>query len=213
MGSIGPSHREQTPGEERWNVGTHFAGAVLIIIGGLILLFKKDMTALQVWGVWVYTMGTFSLFVASTIYHWVKRPRRKRYWRIIDHIAIYYIIAGTYTPVILNHLWPDGEYLLWLVWSIAAVGTVLKLYFTGRFKVLSSGLYLAMGYLLFLEYSAIYDALSTTQFRYLLAGGFFYTVGIIFYQLDNRKYFHSVWHFFVLCGAAAHYGMVYLSYR
>jgi len=203
--------RIQSPFEERLNAWSHGIGAALGIAGLILLIiFLKQETPYALFSVIVYGISIIILFLASTFYHAVSGERRKHYFRIVDHISIYLLIAGTYTPVLLITL-PDslGWELFWTVWGIAAFGVVLKLFFTGRFETFSTLLYLVMGWLIVFDFSTLADRMETNGLLLLFAGGLFYTVGIIFYAIEKIPYNHVIWHFFVLGGAICHFFMVY----
>ena len=157
----------------------------------------------------VYGISIIVLFTASTFYHSIKNTGKKHYFRIVDHISIYLLIAGTYTPVLLITLeqslgWP----LLWMVWGIAAFGIILKLFFTGQFEIISTLLYLVMGWLIVFDFSALSDLVHPKAIVLLFAGGLAYTLGIIFNVIDRIPYNHVVWHVFVLAGAVFHFFMI-----
>jgi len=203
--------RIQSPFEERLNAWSHGLGAALGIAGlVLLIVFLKKEIPYALFSVIVYGISIIILFLASTFYHAVSGERRKHYFRIVDHISIYLLIAGTYTPVLLIML-PDslGWELFWTVWGIAAFGVVLKLFFTGRFETFSTLLYLVMGWLIVFDFSTLADRMETNGLLLLFAGGLFYTVGIIFYAIEKIPYNHVIWHFFVLGGAICHFFMVY----
>ena len=140
----------------------------------------------------------------------ITSSKRKHYFRIADHIGIYFLIAGTYTPVLLLVI-PNGLgwTLFWVVWGIAAIGLLLKLFFTGKFERFSTFLYLAMGWLAIIPYGELTAALDSKGLTWLIAGGVAYTVGVVFYAVERIPYNHFIWHLFVLGGAACHFVMVY----
>ncbi len=200
----------QTPKEERLNVLTHGVGALLGVVG-LVLLILKDSqkTDWSLFSVIVYGLSIIILFTASTLYHYVTKIKRKHYFRVLDHISIYILIAGTYTPVLLISLekslgWP----LFWAVWGIAAFGVVLKLFFTGRFTLFSTLLYLVMGWLIVFDFSALSEIMHPNGILLLMAGGISYTVGIVFFLVNKIPYNHVIWHLFVLAGAIFHFFMI-----
>lgn len=200
---------KQTRLEERLNTWSHAIGAVLGIAGLVLLIMQQQGTPWSLFSVLVYGMSIIVLFSASALYHAVKSEQRKHYFRIVDHISIYLLIAGTYTPVLLLMLadskgWP----LFWTVWGIAAFGMVLKLFFTGRFEVFSTLLYLVMGWLIVFDFTTLADRMHTNGLLLLFAGGLFYTVGIVFYAIHKIPYNHVIWHVFVLAGAICHYCMI-----
>ena len=204
--------RVQTPFEERLNAVSHGVGALLGIAAlVLMLVFYDTQKPWALFSVLVYGISIIILFLASTMYHSVVKEHLKHYFRIIDHISIYLLIAGTYTPVLLLLL-PDsnGWPLFWVVWGIAAFGVILKLFFTGRFEVFSTLLYLVMGWLIVFDYSALAARIHPAGLLLLFAGGLSYTVGIVFYAIDKIPYNHVVWHLFVLGGAICHFLMILL---
>ncbi|MEP5253431.1 MAG: hemolysin III family protein [Winogradskyella arenosi] len=203
--------RIQTKREELLNAWTHGIGALLGVVALVLLLFNADkLTPWSVFSVIVYGLSIIILFLASTLYHAVEDEQRKYYFRIVDHISIYVLIAGTYTPVLLLVL-PDslGWLLFYTVWGIAAFGVILKLFFTGRFEIFSTLLYLVMGWLIVFDFSNLSIEMGSDGILWLFAGGLFYTVGIIFYAINKIPYNHVIWHLFVLGGAICHFFMVY----
>jgi len=203
--------RIQTPFEERLNAWSHGLGAALGVVGlVLLIVFLKSETPYALFSVIVYGLSIIILFLASTLYHAVKGEKRKHYFRIVDHISIYLLIAGTYTPVLLITL-PDssGWILFWVVWGIAAFGVILKLFFTGKFETFSTLLYLVMGWIIVFDFSTLTERMANNGLYLLFAGGAFYTLGILFYAIDKIPYNHVIWHFFVLGGAICHFLMVY----
>lgn len=203
--------RKQTPFEERLNSLTHAIGAGIGIIALLLLVLHNSYkTDWSLFGVVVYGLTIILLFSASTLYHYVDAEKPKHYFRILDHISIYFLIAGTYTPVALITLEASkGWYLFATVWGIAAFGTVLKVFFTGRFEIFSILLYLVMGWLVVFDFSYLAEQLGTTGIFWLFAGGLAYTTGILFYTIHKIKFNHVIWHLFVLAGAICHFIMVY----
>ena len=203
--------RIQTKQEELFNTLTHGLGA-LLGIAGLILLFvfrdtEKPWSLLSVI---IYGLSVIILFLASTLYHAFSDEKKKHYFRILDHISIYLLIAGTYTPVLLLMLLDSkGWHLFWTVWVIAVFGLILKLFFTGKFEIFSTLLYLVMGWLIVFDFTALKQAMPSEGLWLMYTGGFFYTIGIIFYAYEKMPYNHVIWHLFVLVGAIAHYFMIF----
>ena len=197
--------------EEKLNAYSHAVGIVLAIVGG-ILLFKNYSGSVPFMqgSIIAYTSSLILLFTASTIYHAVENPKFKRRLRILDHISIYYLIAGTYTPVCMSVLLPSkGLLLFYLVWGIALFGTVLKIFFTGRFEVFSLVLYGVMGWLIVIDLPYLLEHMSSKGLIYLALGGAFYTIGIVFYAIKKIPYNHLIWHFFVLGGAVSHWWLIH----
>ena len=197
------------PAEEKGNVYTHFVGVLASIFGGYWMLTHLHSENPRVLlGVILYLSSLVVLFSASTIYHAVTEKYRS-YWQRVDHIAIYFLIAGSYTPVGLTVLYDsNGPILITAVWGLAALGLVYKLFFFERWNWLSLVLYLAMGWLVVLDFESVRLTFSSTALTYLLLGGFSYTIGVVFYRWYSWKWHHLVWHVFVLGGAFFHYLMV-----
>lgn len=203
--------RLQTSFEEQLNTYTHAIGAFLGLIGlVLLIVFSEQKAGWHLFSVIVYGLSVIILFTASSIYHAVKSEKRKHYFRIVDHISIYLLIAGTYTPVTLITLSNSlGWELFWAVWSIAGFGLVLKLFFTGKFETFSTLLYLVMGWLIVFDFSNVSNLIGNNGVMLLFAGGLFYTVGIVFYAIHKIPYNHVIWHLFVLAGAICHFLMIF----
>ena len=203
--------RIQTRREEHFNAATHALGALLGIAGFILLIiFESKKTDWSLFSVIVYGLSIIILFSASALYHSVKSEKKKHYFRIIDHISIYLLIAGTYTPILLITLAESkGWTLFWVVWGIAVFGLVLKIFFTGRFELFSTLLYLVMGWLIVFDFSTLIELMPTNGIIFLIIAGLAYTVGIIFYAVDRIPYNHVIWHLFVLTGAIFHYFMVF----
>lgn len=203
--------RQQSLFEEKLNAITHAFGALFGVIAlVLLILFDTHKTSFSLGSVIVYGTSIIILFTASTLYHSVKKRKLKHYFRIIDHISIYLLIAGTYTPVLLITLNDSlGWMLFYIVWGIAAFGVILKLFFTGRFEIFSTLLYLVMGWLIVFDFSNFSELVSSNAVLLLFAGGLAYTGGIIFYAIEKIKFNHVIWHLFVLAGAVCHFFMIF----
>ncbi|MDA7557938.1 hemolysin III family protein [Flavobacteriaceae bacterium] len=201
---------EQTKFEEYLNAISHGIGAFLGLIGlALLISYDTSKTAWSLFSVIVYGISIIILFTASTLYHAVSNPRQKHYYRIIDHISIYLLIAGTYTPILLITLEDSiGWILFCIMWGLALIGMILKLFYTGRFEIFSTLLYLIMGWMIVFDFTALSDSVPSEAILWLFAGGLFYTVGIIFYAIHRIPYNHVIWHFFVLAGAISHFIMI-----
>ena len=195
--------------EEKLNIYSHALGMVFAVIGSLLLIYSSLNSAK--WpSVLIYCLSLILLFSASTLYHAALTPIRKENLRKLDHISIYYLIAGTYTPVCLLVLHSSkGVFLLYTVWGIALLGTLLKLKFTGKFETLSLLLYAVMGWIIVIDIKKFLVLTTTEEIVLLALGGFFYTFGILFYALKRIPYNHFIWHLFVLGGAISHWMMIY----
>ncbi|HLT71584.1 MAG TPA: hemolysin III family protein [Cyclobacteriaceae bacterium] len=190
--------------EEIVNAATHGIGIGLALAGFIILIVQSEAKALP--GLIVYGLSLILLYLASTIYHSVSHPRKKLLFKKLDHIAIFILIAGTYTPFCLSalHGWP-GWMLLAAVWCLAAVGILFKVFHAGRHEVISLILYVATGWLVIVAIKPIYHSLSGLGFALLMLGGLFYSAGIIFYVSRRIRYNHAIWHLFVLAGSSFHF--------
>jgi len=197
--------------EEKFNTISHGVGAVLAMVGMIVLInANSHKSVYATFAIIIYSISLISMLTVSTIYHAVENRIWKLRTRILDHINIYYLIAGTYTPVALITLINGNGWLIFgTVWGIAAVGTILKLFFTGKFEIISLLLYLAMGWLIVLDFQNLVDNTSENGINLLMLGGAFYTIGIIFYAVRRIPYNHFIWHLFVLCGAISHWFFIY----
>jgi hemolysin III len=200
-------HDFAPPHEERWNALSHGLGVVLGLVGASVLVtlaaVRGDSTRLTAAAVFGATLVV--LYVASTLYHAIPHPGAKARLKVFDHCAIYALIAGTYTPFALVGLrGQGGTALLAAVWALAAAGIAFKWFWTGRFKRLSTVLYLAMGWTAVWVAGPLIRVLDTATLMWLLGGGIAYSAGTIFY-LSRRPYAHAAWHGFVLAGSVCHY--------
>jgi hemolysin III len=194
--------------QERASSATHALGLVLALcaVPALMILAYLRGTPLHLAGFGVYGGALVLAYAASTLYHHARKPRLRRRFRVLDHVAIYLLIAGTYTPVVL--LFVEGFWrwaILGAVWALAALGAAFKLYYTGRYPRVSLAFYLAMGWGIVLAPRPILDALPLPVLLWLLAGGLLYTVGAVFYRWERVPYNHVVWHLFVLGGSVCHF--------
>lgn len=154
----------------------------------------------------VFGVCLLLLYIASTLYHAARHPVVKARLKVFDHCAIYLLIAGTYTPFTLIGLrGPWGWWLFGTIWTLALAGVIFKLFFTGRFKRLSTMLYIAMGWLVLVAIKPMWGALDGWTLGWLFAGGVCYTAGTVFYHRPSLKYSHAIWHMFVLAGSLCHY--------
>lgn len=195
-------------GDEWANCLTHGIGLILSIIGMIFLLLFpfQDGNHLKMLNYAIYGFSLILLYGASTFYHAVKSPKIKQQLRTLDHCAIYLLIAGSYTPFtiyILGGVW--GWTLFSLVWGIAFLGIIAKIYFGHRFKLLSTALYLFMGWLIVIAAEPLMQMLHLHGLYLMILGGLCYTGGVIFFIMDKRPFFHAIWHLFVMGGSVSHY--------
>ncbi|MFV0540422.1 MAG: PAQR family membrane homeostasis protein TrhA [Aestuariibaculum sp.] len=203
--------RIQTPFEEKLNTLTHIFGALLGVVGLILMLIhNSNKTPYSLFSIWVYGCSIIVLFTASAVYHATKSKKKKHYFRILDHISIYLLIAGTYTPItLIALLHSKGWSLFGLEWGIATFGIILKLFFTGKFNVFSTLLYLVMGWVIVIDYVELKHVMDPNGVNLLFAGGVAYTFGVVFYAVEKMLYNHVIWHLFVLAGAIFHFFMIY----
>lgn len=195
--------------EEFWNALTHFIGLLGSIIGICYLLFiNNDLPIISLSGVLFFGFGLVSVYLSSTLYHYVSEPVLKEKLRIFDHISIYYLIAGSYAPVcLITLLDKSGIYIFIAVCIIALFGTIFKLFYTGKFEKISLGLYLVMGWLILIDIRTLFEILELNAVILLALSGLSYTLGTIFYSME-KKYAHTIWHLFVVAGSSFHFFLV-----
>lgn len=200
------------PHEEKINAISHALGAVLAAIASIFMLVKGSYLPLgQFIGLCVYALSLILLFAASSLYHYAESPQRRGWYKKLDHTAIYYLIAGTYTPFLSIALpTAKAQYLLIALWVIAVIGTLFKLVFIHRFQKISLIAYLVMGWLALLVMDDMQRFLSKPALTFLIIGGLSYTIGALFYALKKVRYTHAIWHIFVLIGAGSHFLSIYL---
>jgi len=203
------SERIQSMGEEIANSISHGVGALFAAAAAPILV----ITALQrgevtiVVGASVFAATMILLYFTSTLYHALPHSRAKKLFQILDHGAIFLLIAGTYTPFTLGVLEGTWGWMLFgLVWSLALIGIVMKATYGVRASRVSTIIYLLMGWSVLLFIEPLLEHLSPRGFFWLLAGGIFYTFGVVFYVIDGKvRYAHFIWHLFVIAGTACHF--------
>ena len=204
-------HKQQTFIEEILNSVTHGIGALLGIaaLALLVVLSAEQGSAIKVVSCTIFGASLILMYSASAVYHALKKPKWKYFFKILDHSSIYLLIAGSYTPIVLVMLPADwGWSLFGVIWGFALVGLVFKLFATGKFEVISTVAYVCMGWLAIIAIKPLYDALSGAGFFWLLAGGLSYTLGVVFYAWDSLRFGHAIWHLFVLGGSICHFFLI-----
>ena len=194
--------------QELWNALTHGLGAAAALAGGAVLITLAAIwgDAWQLAGAIVFGVALLLLYTASTLYHAIQHPIAKGRLKVFDHCAIYLLIAGTYTPFTLVSLrGPWGWSLFAAIWTLAVAGVVFKLFFTGRFKRLSTAIYIAMGWLVVVAAKPMLSSLDGWTLGWLLAGGAAYTLGTFFYHRESIPHSHAIWHLFVIAGSVCHF--------
>ena len=202
-----------SPTEEKLNIWSHAFGIFLSIIALVLLIIK----AVQQDNIWmmisfpIFGVSLILLYLASTLYHASKEPQKRFKLKVFDHAAIYVLIAGSYTPFTLVSLNGETGWLIFsMVWVMAFTGIILKLFFTGRFKVISTAMYVLMGWLIVFYFQELTAHLHEKGVFYLILGGVLYTIGAILYSIKKIKFNHAIFHFFVLAGSFCHFLSIYL---
>ena len=201
--------RKQTITEEWFNTLSHGLTA-LATIGGLVILIILGINNPKPWSLFsaiIYGVSLVVLYLSSTLYHGTQKEKVKHFFNVLDHCSIYFLIAGTYTPIVLVAI---GGTMGWLFfsfqWGVALIGVFMKVFFVGKYKTLSVVMYALMGWVIVVKIDLLRSALVNQAFWLLFAGGVAYTLGIIFYALDSRlKLAHFIWHLFVIAGSVLHF--------
>ncbi len=190
-----------TPEEEKANFWTHILGVIYGLIG-----IYLSITDGKHWSAFVFFLTCIILYSSSSLYHFATGKKQKMLFKKLDHISIYLLIAGTFTPFCFDLLSDEkiGQNLGFGIWGIALLGTIFKIFFTGKYEIISLASYLGMGWLGFLMFGRIGELAGTEVVNLLLYGGISYTVGVVFYVMRKLKYHHAIWHVFVLGGTVFH---------
>ncbi len=205
--------KRYTLGEEIFNSVSHGTGGLLAIAGTVVLIVFSAIysNAWAVVGSAIFGASMIILYTMSTLYHAITNKKAKSFFRIMDHNTIFLLIAGTYTPITLVPLrGPVGWVLFGVIWATAILGIVLNSIDLEKFKKLSLVCYVIMGWAVIFTIKPMIRSVPTQSLIFLLVGGIFYTVGIVFYVLKKIKYFHSIWHLFTIGGTVFHYFSILL---
>ncbi len=209
-----PHEAHYTLREERLNSLTHGLGALLSAIGTLVLVLAAAREG-DVWKIVSFSVFGASLvllYSASAFYHASRSPKAREIWKMLDHCAIFLLIAGTYTPFLLVNLrGPTGWTLFGIIWGLALAGITLKLVFGHRYKILRVIVYLAMGWLIVFAAGELNTHVSGLGVRLTVIGGVVYTLGVVFYLADRLPYNHAIWHLFVVGGSLCHFYAIYYA--
>ncbi|WP_124222573.1 PAQR family membrane homeostasis protein TrhA [Aquisalibacillus elongatus] len=199
---------EFTRKEEHINALTHGLGALLSIAGLVILIVYSSLYG-NVWhivSVTVYGTSMLIMYLSSTIVHSLRDGKAKDFFLFLDHSSIYLFIAGTYTPILLVLLrGPIGWTLLGVIWGVAILGIIFKIFFVKRFMIVSTLIYIFLGWFIVFVWNPLAAEMALEGLVYLIVGGIFYSVGSIFYMWRGFPYHHAVWHLFVIAGSAFHF--------
>lgn len=206
--------RKYTLGEELFNAITHGIGALLSVAGCVILLVRCHQLGDGVAAVSsaIYGATLIVLYTMSTLYHALANEKAKAVFRVFDHVTIYLLIAGTYTPYTLACLGGAfGWTLFGIVWAAAIVGIVFSSISLRRFQKLSMICYIAMGWVILIAIKPLWQVIGTLPMVFLVIGGVLYTGGVLFYQMKESRYMHSIWHLFVIAGSIFQYFSILLA--
>ncbi|HOD49935.1 MAG TPA: hemolysin III family protein [Candidatus Hydrogenedentes bacterium] len=200
--------REQTRREELVNSATHGVAVALSIAALTVLVVFSSLQGdpWKIVGFSIYGASLIALYTASTVYHAVPSRRFRPFLRRLDHSCIYLLIAGTYTPfvlVVVRDAW--GWTLFGLVWASAITGILFKIFYTGRFEIVSTLWYVMMGWTAIIAIKPLIQTMPAGVWPWLVGGGLCYTFGVLFYAMGKLRYNHAVWHLFVLCGSLLHF--------
>ena len=202
----------ETKEEEFWNWVTHGLGIILTLIGiPFLFIYNTELTPYSTPSLLFLSGGLLFVYCSSTAYHYVESNNLKEKLRVLDHISIYYLITGSYAPVCfitLNDY--SGLPIFFTVLGLSILGTIFKIFSDDRYNKLSLILYLLLGWLIVVDIDTLFSLLDSKAKNLLIAGGIFYTVGVLFYLLEKIKYNHAIWHIFVLLGSVSHYLLVLL---
>ena len=203
---------QQTYIEEMLNSISHGIAAIASIIGFIaLIIFTSSHQEWMLFSTIVYGMSLIILYTSSALYHGSRNKKMKQVFRILDHCSIFVLIAGTYTPVLLISIGGSiGWWIFGIQWTLALMGFIFKFFYTGKHESISILIYIIMGWMITIKWDYLTNAISDSALNLLLAGGIIYTIGIFFYILDSKiKYFHFIWHLFVIAGSTLHYIMIF----
>src|SRR5690625_1711737 len=199
---------QYTKNEERANAITHGFGVILSIAALVILIVFAALNgdAWHIVSVTIFGTTMLLMYLASTIVHSLPKGKAKNIFLFLDHSAIYLFIAGTYTPILLVLLrGPIGWTLFGIVWGVAILGIVFKVFFTNRFVIVSTLLYILLGWLIIFAWKPLSQQMELAGLIYLIIGGVLYSIGTIFYMWRGFRYHHAIWHLFVILGSLFHF--------
>ena len=199
-----------TLSEEIANAITHGFGVIFAILSAIFLIYSSPKNFCSLFCVCVYETTIFILYNISTLYHALGICKAKKVFRVLDHCSIFLSIAGTYTPICFFKMGLIGKIMLFIIWFIAIIGIILNSVDLKKHAKISLLCYMFMGWAIIFTIKPLMNSISTYQFRLLLFGGVSYSIGVLFYLFGKKiKYFHSLWHIFVLLGSILHFLMIY----
>jgi len=204
--------RVYSPREEKLNIISHGLGFILAIPATVLLIIKASLhgDAWQIVSVSIYGVSMMTLYLASTLYHSSKDPKKRHRLNVFDHAAIYLLIAGTYTPFVLVTLrGPWGWSLFGVIWAAAIAGIILKIFYTGKYDLISTIAYVVMGSIVLIAIKPLIAGLPLAGLYWLIAGGVSYIVGAVLYMRTKMPFHHAIFHVFVLIGSLCHFAAIY----
>ncbi len=209
-----PTHLPYSDLEEGINVRLHVAASALAAAAAVLMIvlgIKNGADLRQIVSGAVFALSASLLYFASSSYHHARDAVRRARLKVFDHCAIYLLIAGTYTPFTLVAMEGSSRGIIWfsVIWVLAAAGIVFKLFFTGRFVLVSTLIYVAMGWLVVVDFKSAVSLIDPFSFKWMLAGGVGYTVGAVIYLMKKLPYTHAIWHFFIVLANACHFVAVW----
>lgn len=199
--------------EEYMSSTTHLLGAGMAISGLIFLIVHaiQEGGIKQIIGFSIFGISAIFLYLMSGIYHILPVGRYRKIFKILDHSAIYVLISGSYTPFLLILGGITGWIILIVQWTLTSLGILFKIKFAGKFQILSTLIYLFMGWMIVFVFGNLKTSLNSISLTLLIAGGISYSIGAIFYSMKKIKYTHVIWHFFVIIGTTLHYLSIYNS--
>lgn len=200
------------PKDEKANVLTHALGLVLGLIVGPWMIWRAGGVSLHLWGVTIFILSLLAVYTSSTVYHSLLSEKHKFIWRKIDHICIYFLIAGTHTPFLLIYL-PNssGLFYLAILWGLVLFGIAYKVFFFDKWEWFSLALYLGMGWMAVFTLPPMLQDMPAISLHWIIFGGACYTLGVFFYSFHRLPYHHAIWHVFVLGGSTGHFMGVWMA--
>lgn len=199
--------------EKKLNYQTHGFGFFLSVLGAFFLINKSLIypSDEKLFSSIIYCFSLILMFSSSTLYHYFIDTKYSNLLQKVDHVSIYFLIAGSYTPPLILKLgYSMGNEILIIIWLIAVIGIIHKIFFFKYFEKATLIIYLLMGWLIIIDFDAVLNSFSEKAISLMVIGGIMYTIGTVFYSMDNMKYNHVIWHVFVLLGAICHFLMMSL---
>jgi len=193
--------------EEYWNIITHLLGLVISVVAMIYLLLtiREQANDFKFVSIIIFCLSSIVVYGASCLYHYNAFTSYKKTLRILDHISIFYLIAGSYTPFLLI-TFPDaaGWKMMKIIWGLALLGTLFKLFFTGKYHNLSLVFYVLMGWVVLLDFDTFIQTTPNPTMYLIMLGGAFYMIGVVFYRMHQIRYNHVIWHLFVVAANVCH---------